>query len=159
MRYDKEGYYFSEITCKDIREEIEQGLSLETVSKNKEENFSVRYEVLEKAGILARRGSAKKGEELLREAGASDYIAREIVNGILNKADFYALLFMDFQNEMEPGYSVQYLAGAGLTLMEYEIKEDEDYITFLVVDEAQLQDRLQIGFDKIDCQEEQEEFQ
>lgn len=157
MACAKERYTFSTIGFSAVRSEVERGLALKNTEKKAEDSFRVSYEELEKAVTLARRGSAEKGEELLKKAGASDRAAQAVIGGVLNKADFCALLFMDLRKEKDPGYSVQYLSGDALTIMEYEA-EEEDYVRFFTADDTELRERLRSGFERIDCVEEEETF-
>lgn len=160
MACGKEQYTFSEIGFSEIRKEVEQGLALKKTEKTAEGSFRIAYEELEKAVTLARRGSAEKGVELLKKAGAADLLAQAVINGTLNKADFYALLFMDLREERDPGYSVHYLSRDMPIVMEYEADDEEnrEYVRFLPADDIELGERLKSGFEKIDCVEEEETF-
>lgn len=151
-------YILSKIDISMIRKEIEQSMVVKKVDKKVEDTFYISPVELEKTATLARRGSDEKGMELLSNAGASNLISRAVVNGILNKADFYALLFMDLENETDPGYSVQLLSGEALIVMEYDTQEDEDFIRFSVINDTELKEKLKAGFEKIDCIGEDEQF-
>lgn len=158
MEYRKEGYVFSETNARLIREEIRRGMPLRETGEEGQkgkDSFLISYENLEKAGRLTKRGSAEKGEELLKEAGAPESMAQSVTDGMLNKADFYALLFMDLRREEEPGYSIQCLQGGMLISVEYETKEDEDYVRFSVMDDVALKKRIDAGFEMISCVEEE----
>lgn len=160
MACGKEQYAFSATGSSAVRKEVEQGLTLKKAEKKEEGSFRVPYGELERAVTLAKRGSVEKGIELLRKEGVSETAAQNIINGALNKADFYALLFMDFRDESDPGYSVQYLSGNGLTAIEYEMdyEADQDQVSFLTVDDAELREKLRAGFKKIGCEGEEETF-
>lgn len=158
MACGQEQYTLSEAGLSAIRKEIGQGIAVKETVRKAQDAFGISREELEKAAVLARRGSAGNGAELLRNAGASEHIAQAIVNGILNKSDFYALLFMDLENELDPGYSVQFLSGDMLVVMEYDTDADEDLIRCSSVDEAELRERLKVGFEKIGCAAEEEQF-
>lgn len=153
-------YRFSRVGFAEIRKEVEQSLELKE-AKNKEGGvFRIPYDDLEKAVTLAKRGADTRAVELLRNAGAAEFAAQEIINGALNKIDYFALLFMDLRDDNTPGYSLQYLSGDALTVIEYETdgEETQDYVKFLMIDDAQLKQKLESGFDKIDCKKEAESF-
>ncbi len=158
MECVKEQYTFSETGFAMIRKEIEQDMIVKKADWAAEDIFYISREELEKTAVLAGRGSAEKGMELLRNAGASALTSREVVNGILHKSDFYALLFMDLKNETDPGYSVQFLSGEALVVMEYDTEEEEDHIKFTVIKDSGLKEKLKAGFEKIDCIGEDEQF-
>lgn len=151
-------HILSEIDIQAIRKEIEQGIAVKKADKKEGGVFYISPEELEKAAVLARRGSAEKGMEVLQNAGASDFISQAVINGILNKADFYALLFMDLRKETDLGYSVQFLSGEALTVMEYDTQEDKDFIKFSVIHDTELKERLKAGFEKLGCIGADEQF-
>lgn len=158
MECEQVQYTLSEVERSAVRKEIGQGVIVKETVQKAEDVFCISREDIEKAAVLARRGSAEKGVELLRNAGASDLTAQAVVNGILNKSDFYALLFMDLGNEADPGYSVQFLSGEMLIVMEYDTDEDADCIKCSAIDETELKERLKAGFEKTGCIEEEEQF-
>lgn len=158
MEYGREQYTLSKVELSVVRKEIEQGVIVKETVQKVENVFGIPREELEKAAILARRGSAEKGVELLRTAGATDLTAQAVVNGILNKSDYYALLFMDLGNETAPDYSVQFLSGEVLIVMEYDTDEDADLIKCSAISEMELNERLKAGFEKIGCFGEEERF-
>ena len=151
-------YTLSEVERSAVRKEIEEGVTVKETVQEAGDVFFVSREELEKAAVLARRGSADKGVELLRNAGAPDLTAQAVVNGILNKSDFYALLFMDLGNEADPGYSVQFLSGEALIVMEYDTEEDADRIKCSAIDGMELKGRLKAGLEKTGCIGETEQF-
>lgn len=158
MECRKEGYVFSGTNARLIREEVRRGIPLREAGKEGRkgnDSFLISYENLEKASRLTKRGSSEKGVELLKEAGASDPMAQTVTDGMLNKADFYALLFMDLRWEEAPNSSIQCLQGGMLVSVEYEMKEDEDYVRFSVTDSAELQKRVDAGFELIGGVEEE----
>lgn len=157
MECAKDQYLFSVTSHLEIRQETERELAIKETEKKSVNDFLVSYEELEKAVTLAKRGSADKGIDILKAAGASDNIARAVVNGSLNRTNFYALLFMDFGDETDPGYSLQYISGDMPVVMEYGAEED-DQMKFLAVDGTELKERLKAGFKKIRCEEGEEVF-
>lgn len=157
MECVKGQYLFSGTELLEIRQETERELAIRETEKKDESNFLISYEELGKAVTLARRGSADQGMEILKAAGASDDAAQTVADGIMNKTNFYALLFMDFGDETNPGYSLQYLSGDMLVVMEYEAEED-DQIRFLEVDHTELKEKLEAGFKKVRCAEREEMF-
>lgn len=160
MSCEKEQYTFSVTGIPTVRKEVEAELALKKTDKKEEGSCEVSYEKLEKAATLARRGSAEQGRELLKKEGVSDVMAQNIMNGILNKVNFHSLLFMDFRDENNPGYSVQYLSGNASTVMEYgaDYETNRDYLRFLTADDTELKERLEKGFRKIGCEGEDEIF-
>ena len=148
-------YIFSKIGFSGIRKEIRQAMPLRVTEKKKEGSFTLSYEMLEKASTLIKRGSARKGEDLMEVEGAPAYMSKVIASGILSKADFYSLLFMDLRREEDPGCSIQCLQGDMLIAMDYEIKDDEGYVQFSIVDEAELREKVENGFEMIGCTEEE----
>ena len=154
MDCEKEEYVLSEIGNAQIREEIKGAMTIREMGEKDSEEFLLSNEALEKAGTLIRGGSVEKGEELLREAGATEWMAHMISGGILTQADFFALLFMDMSGGEESSYSIQCLQGEKIVLMEYEMVEDEDFVQFSVTDDAELKRRMAAGFEKIGCVQE-----
>lgn len=155
MKYQKGQYFFSKTDFQRIRKEIKEEMTVRKIEKVLQNGFSVSFETLEKASRLIRRGAAEKGAELLKEAGAAETMAQVAVNGILSKAAYYALLFMDLRREETSGYSIQCLQGDMLISIEYEMKDDEDYARFSVVDDMELKKRVEVGLEMIDCLEEE----
>lgn len=155
MECEKEEYVFSETDFSSIRKEIGRAMPLRMTERKKEGTFTLSFEMLEKASTLIRRGSARKGEELMEEEGAPAYMSKVISNGILSKADFYSLLFMDLRREEELGRSIQCLQGDMLISMDYEIKDDEGYVQFSIVDKEELWEKVKNGLAMIDCMEEE----
>lgn len=151
-------YVFSETLFANIPKEIGQGIELKEAERKAGDCFCISMDEMEKTANLARRGSADKGAELLGNAGASEFAAKAVINGILGKTDYYALLFMELENEFEPGYSVQFLSGETLVAMECVIQEDEDFIKFSMIDNAELEKRLRAGFEKVGCVGGDEQF-
>ncbi len=154
MDCEKEEYVLSEIGDAQIRKEIKGAMTIREIGGKDSEEFLISNEALEKVGTLIRRGSVEKGEELLREAGATEWMAHMISGGILTQVDFFALLFMDMGGEEEYSYSIQCLQGEKLILMEYEMVEDDDFVRFSVTDDAELKRRMAEGFEKIGCAQE-----
>ena len=155
MEYQKEQYVFSQTDFSGIRKEVKQEMPLRKTEKKREGSFTLSYEMLEKASTLIKRGSVRKGEDLMEVEGAPAYMSQIVAGGILSKADFYSLLFMDLRREEDPGCSIQCLQGDMLIAMDYEIKNDEGYVRFSIVDEAELRKKVEIGFEMIDCTEEE----
>lgn len=151
-------YTFSEIGNAQIRKEIICAMPIRETKEVLADVFAISQKRLEKAGILIRRGDVEKGEELLKEAGAAEWMSHLIADGIRTKADFYALLFMDMGNEDAASYSIKCLQGERLILMEHEMIEDEDYVRFSAVEDVELKRRMAAVFKKIGCGEEAEWF-
>lgn len=155
MEYQGGRYVFSETDFPGIRKEIKQEMPLRETEKKKEGAFTLPYEMLEKASTLIKRGSVRKGEDLMEEEGAPAYMSQVVSGGILSKADFYSLLFMDLRREEDPGCSIQCLQGDMLIAVDYEIKDDEGYVQFSIVDREELLKKVEIGFEMIDCTQEE----
>lgn len=158
LESSREQYTLSAVERPAVRTEIRQGIAVRESVQEAGDAFCIIQDELEKAAVLVRRGSSEKGMELLMDAGASQSIAQAVVNGIQNRSDFFALLFMNLENEMDPDYSVQFLSGGSLVVMEYDVDGDENRIRCRTVSETELWNMLDAGFEKLGCIWEKEQF-